>query len=257
MSAWPNWEENKPMSLALILVSVFLVLFLWSKTDQTVKQTARIGKPDPFEHTFSVDGQAKVSGAPTIATITFSVETKGDTAAAAQTKNSEITNGLLAKVKALAIDDKDIQTANYNSYPNVVYIPSKQTTENQGWIVSQQISIKVRDTALVSKVLETVGQNGATNISGPNFAMDDQEALKSQARVKALEEAGKKAVELQRALGVRFERVIGYAEYTDSPNGPIMYADKAVGMGGGSAPDIAPGSVELTLHVTVTYKIVE
>lgn len=256
MSFWPTWEENRSSSLALILVSVFLILFLWAKTDQTVKQTAHIGRPDPIEHVFTVDGQAKVTGIPNVATITFGVETKGETAAIAQTKNSEISNALLGKVKALAIDQKDIQTTNYNSYPNVVYNPTKGTSETIGWIVSQQISLKVRDTALVSKVLDTVGQNGATNISGPNFIVDDQEILKNQARVKALEDADKKALELEKALGIQFERVIGYSEYVDNPPSPMPYATKEMGMGGG-APDIAPGSTELTLHTSVTYKLVE
>ncbi len=258
MSIWPTWEKNKPFTLAFIVVFTFLTVFLWAKTDQAIKQTGRLGKPDPFEHAFTVDGEAKVSGAPDLATVMFSVESKGKTMPETQTKNAETANTLLAKVKALGIATADMQTSHYNSYQNFTYDANKKANVPDGWVVTQQVTVKVRNTSMVSKVLETVGQNGATNISGPNFTLDDQSGLKAKARMKAIEDANNKAKELAQTLGVRFEQIIGYNEYVDQPGSPIMYAKAMdVGGSGSTTPEVASGSTELTLHVTITYKLAD
>lgn len=252
---FPTWKDNKPFSLALLVLCSFLTVFVWAKTDKTVRETREIGKPVPYEHSITVDAQAKVTGVPNIATINYGVETKSPTLAEAQKKNTDVANALLAKVGAAGIAKEDIQTSSYNSYQETVWNPSKQTSDPGNWIVSQQMTVKVRDITKVSSLLETLGQNGATNVYGPNFAMDEQENLKSEAREKALAQIEKKAADLAEKLGVRLERVIGYSEYTNDGAYP-MYAYAREGMGGGG-PAVSPGSVDLTLNVTVTYKLVE
>ncbi len=256
---FPTWKDNKPFSLALLVLCSFLTVFVWAKTDKTVRETREIGKPVPYEHSITVDAQAKVTGVPNIATINYGVETKNATLVEAQKKNTEVANALLTKVGAAGIAKEDIQTSSYNSYQEMVWNPSKQVSEPGSWIVSQQMTVKVRDIAKVSGLLETLGQNGATNVYGPNFALDEQENLKAEAREKALAQIDKKALDLSKKLGVRLERVIGYSEYTNDGAYPMYAAyDSRMGMGGGgAAPAVSPGSVELTLNVTVTYKLVE
>lgn len=259
MSHWPTWEENKPFSLALIVLLAFLSVFVWAKTEQTIRETGQVGKAQPLEHAFVVDGEGKATGSPNVATVSFGVQTKDATVAIAQKKNADTSNALNEKVKALGIDPADVQTSDYNSYQSTVWNPQKQVSEPDGWIVSQQISIKVRDTAKLPQLLQTLGQNGATNISGPNFALDDQSALRAQAREKAIADAQAKALDLSKKLGVRFAEVIGYNESDQTP-GPIPYMAKAMDIGGagaGTAPQVPSGSVEIDLHVSLTYKLVE
>ena len=256
-SFWPSWEDNKPFAIGLLALIGFSVIFLWIKTDYTLRQSARLDKPVPFEHTFSVEGYAKVSGKPDIATLTLGVETKADTVANAQKKNSETMNVIMAKIKALGIAEDDLQTQNYSVYENLIWDSSRQKTESAGWIVNQQLVVKVRDTSKISVVLETAGQNGITNIYGPNFTIDDPNKLKDLAREKAVADAMKKAAELQKQLGVRFSDVIGYSEWTDSGSYPYASYEKGgMGMGGG-APDIAAGSIDVILRTSVTFKLAE
>lgn len=256
---FPTWKDNKPFSLALLVLCSFLTVFVWAKTDKTVRETREVGKPVPSEHTIMVDAQAKVTGVPNIATVTYGVETKLPKLADAQKKNTETANALLTKVQGLGIATEDIQTSSYNSYQETIWNPTKQTSDPGNWVVSQQMTVKVREVSKVSSLLETLGQNGATNVYGPNFALDDQENLKTQAREKALAQIEKKAKDLAEKLGVRLERVVGYSEYSQDPGYPMYAYDARMGgMGGGSAaPTVAPGSVDLTLNVTVTYKLVE
>ena len=257
ISFWPSWKEDKPFAIALLALMGFSVLFLWFKMDNVLRQSLMINKPAPFEHSFVVEGYAKVSGKPDIATITLGVETKSETVASAQKKNSDTMNAIMAKVKALGIAEDDMQTQNYSVYENLVWNGNKQMNDSQGWVVNQQLVVKVRDTSKISSVLETAGQNGITNIYGPNFTMDDPNKLKDQAREKAIADAMKKAAELQKQMGVRFKDVIGYSEWTDSNPYPY-YAYEKGGMGmGASSPDVAAGSVDLVLHTSITFRLDE
>ncbi len=255
-SLFPTWQENKPLALALLLTFAFLIAFLMAKTTQTLAQTRHISKPVPVEHQITIEGAGKVTGVPDIASISMGIESKGDAVAVAQQANTDGVNELINRIVALGIAKDDLQTANYSVYQNTTYDPDTGISTPAGWTVSQQLTVKVRDTAKISTVLDTAGKNGATNISGPNFTVDDPSALKAQAREKALADATEKAAALAKTLGLRLEEVIGYSEYVD--NGPVPYfsnvmMDKSVG----AAPEILAGTNDVSLNVSVTYRLAE
>ena len=252
----PTWEENKPATLAMIALSVFGVLFLSAKAELASREARQVGRPVPMEHTITIDGTGKALGKPDVAAVSFGVDTRGAEVASTQQKNTDAMNALLEKVKALGVSEDDIQTSNYSVYQDFRYDPNSGASIPTGWIVSQQVTIKMRDTAKISSVLQTVGQNGATNISGPNFTIDDPSSLLDEARADALEDANRKAMQLAQTLGLRIERIVGYSEYAPG-GGPIPYYERAVGMGGGGAPSIAPGQNEVDLNVSITYKLVD
>lgn len=259
MNNWPSWEENRSFSVAFMVLVAFLVIFLWAKTDQSVREASWVGKPAPMEHDVTVNGEAKVTGAPDLATISFGVQTQATTAADAQTQNTVTANALLAKVQALGILPADIQTADYSSYQNMVYDPTKQTSVASGWIVSQQVSVKVHDITQVPNLLQVLGQNGATNISGPDYSLDDQSSVKSQARAQAIADAQMNAQALEKSLGVNFVRVVGYSESTGDtqPIVPLMAMDAAAAPAPATPPQTQAGSVEVDMTVTITYQLAE
>lgn len=258
-SFWPRWNENKPFALALLLGLSFFIVFLMVKTGQAIRETHEIGKPEPFEHQITIDGQGKVTATPDIATVSMGVETKGETVAIAQQQNSDTMNALVNRLIATGLSEEDIQTSNYNVYENSEYNPVTELYEESGWIVSQQVTVKVRDTSRISVVLDTAGKNGATNISGPNFTIDDPSVLKDAARGKAIADASEKAQALAKKLGVRLKKVVGYSEWSD--NGyPTPYYDymRSDMMGvGGATPDIFAGTNEVTLNVSITYQLAD
>ena len=61
-----------------------------------------------------------------------------------------------------------------------------------------------------------MGENGATNVSGPSFTVDDDTVPKSEARSKAPMMLAK-AEELATAMGVKLDGVIGFSEWSNQP----------------------------------------
>lgn len=257
-SIWPQWHENKPFALVLILIGSFLVVFLMAKVDQIQKETAQIGLPYPSEHTITIDGEGLVVGKPDVATVTIGVDTKASDVAGAQEQNTATTNILTEKIKGLGILADDIQTSYYSVYENFVWNADTETSESQGWVVSQTLTVKVRDTSKVSALLAVAGQNGATNVYGPSFTIDDPSQLKVQAREEAVADAAAKAAQLAATLGVKLGGVVSYSEYSGGQvysydSYALATSEKAYG----GAPNIESGTNEVSLTVSVTYRILE
>src|SRR3989344_2436016 len=260
MSEPLNINPPKRIQIAAIVALSCLSLFLLVKTFGAWSDIDNA----PIQNTITVTGQGETFAVPDIATFTFSVTEEGKTVAEAQKKATDKNNKVIKYLKDSGVADKDVKTESYYAnpkyeYPQIVCVrypcpPSKEVLS--GYEVSQTISVKVRNTDKAGEILSGVGALGVSNISGLSFTIDNEEALKSEARSKAIADARAKADMLVSGLGVRLGKVVSFTEDT---GGYPIYAMEAKGMGIGGAPDIAPnipaGENKITVNVTVTYRI--
>ncbi len=205
--------------------------------------------------TFSVSGEGKITVVPDIATVTVGVQTQGNTAKQVQNDLNQKINGVSSSMKQLGVDEKDIQTSNYNIYPTYDYTNSKQRIT--GYQASTNLIIKVRDLDKANTVVDAATENGANTISGISFDVSDKSKAENEARQKAFQEAHTKAEMAAQIAGFRLGRVINYSE---NSGGPIMVpmmarAEMAPSKDAGGATEVQPGSQEVTLTVTVSYEI--
>ncbi|MEK7558396.1 MAG: SIMPL domain-containing protein [Patescibacteria group bacterium] len=259
-----NLLSNKKIIQATLALLVMSSLFFVAKFISELKSYEYIGGGVLASNTISVSGVGEVFAVPDIATINFSVTHQGKTVAETQKEVSKKIDAALSFLKNSGIADKDIKTTNYSAYPRYEYNsvpctvsycpPGKQTLA--GFDVTQNISVKVRNTDKAPAVLEGLAKAGITEISGPNFEIDDDEALKAEARRKAIADAKEKAGILARDLGVSLVRIIGFSE---GGNYPIYYAkalESADGRGGAvSSPELPKGENKISSSVTITYEI--
>lgn len=248
---------EKLAALFLLVASVFVALI-------AIDRLVGLFEPRPTVGTMiTVDGEGKVTAIPDIATITFSVSEDGDNASSAQDTTAKKINVALALMKSVGIDDKDIKTTSYTISPKYSYVPPCYTgycpqpsSRIIGYTASQTIEVKVRKITDAGKVLSQLGDAGVSNLYGPNFTIDDMDALRAAARGEAIDAARAKAKVLARDLGVSLVRVTGFYE----SGGPILYGyGKAeAGMGGDVAsPSVSlpTGENEVVVNVTVSYEV--
>ncbi len=257
------------MKKIIALVGIMAGAALIAYTYSTIKET-RYMTSMPTQ--ISVSGEGKIFATPDIATFSFGIESKEADAETAQNKSAEVTKAILAYLKESGVEDKDVKTDYYNfmpryEYPQVVCTqwgcPSQGEPKLIGYQVSQSITVKVRDTKKAGELVSGVGSKGAINVSSLSFTIDDKDALKAEAREKAIADAKENAKKLADDLGVRLTRMTGYWE--DESNGyPMPY-----GMGGGgnmmkaesadsmmSQPAELPlGENTITSRVTISYEI--
>jgi uncharacterized protein YggE len=254
-------EEIKKVLNLGRLVLIILFVFLLAQSLNAFKEWRTV---DVAFNSISITGVGEAVSVPDIATFSFGVSADSKSVSDAQASVTKNTDAILAGLKDLGVEEKDIKTTDYSVYPKYIYSqgvctnmmcpPSRQIPD--GYTVSQSVSVKIRKTADAGKALAVAGDNGASNISGLNFTTDDPDKSQNEARAEAIKDAKMKAQTLAKSLGVRIVRVVGY---TDNYSSPMpMYASYA----GGSmmkdserAPTIPVGESKTTANVTVTYEI--
>ncbi len=249
---WATW--------AVIFLAVFLL-------GQSLSVFKSIDNTNPAYNSIQVTGKGEAVSIPDLATFSFTVSAESKNVSDAQGTVTKKTDEILAGLKTLGIEDKDIKTTDYAVWPKYSYVqpvctsmycpPSRQVAD--GFTVNHSILVKVRKTDDAGKALAVVGDKGATNVSGLTFTNDDPEKVIKEARANAIKNAKSKADELAKNLGVKIVKVVGFY---DAQNGYPIYGE---GMNGVSmmkavaAPDAAPtvpkGENKVTANVTVTYEI--
>tara|TARA_Y100000310_G_scaffold344574_1_gene458077 strand:- start:4649 stop:5422 length:774 start_codon:yes stop_codon:yes gene_type:complete len=249
-------EHKKPVGVLFILLLAILILFLAVLTWNAFSTHQYIGKSDTQLYTITISGEGGVTATPDITQVSLGYQTEDQDVAKAQQDNTEKMNKLINQLKDLDIDKEDIKTTNYSIYPRYDYINRQQTL--RGYQVSQNVSVKIRDLDKIGEVLSLAGSAGANQVSGLSFTIDDPEDLRQQAREEALANAKEKAEALAKVAGVKLGRLVSFNESGGGYDYPMpMFAEaKAMDIGiGGAAPDIEPGSQDITVNVTVTYEV--
>ena len=247
------------------LVLVAAILALLSVTVINLQKTDFL---NPVPATISVSGEGEVFAVPDIGEFSFTVNAKADDAATAQEESGTKVNEILAYLKESGIEEKDIKTQNYNLWPQYrweericpagSFCPPGERVED-GFEVSQSISVKVRNTDEAGGIIAGVGERGATNISGLNFTIDDPEALRAEAREAAIKDAKQKAKELARQLGVEIVQLSSYYEDQGYSPTPYFFEARAMSMdaseesfGGAELP---MGEESTVVTVNLTYQV--
>ena len=227
----------------------------------------------------SFDGEGDVSAMPNLATVSFTITGDATDMQDAQTKVTTKETAVLNFLNTSGVAKSDIQTQNYSSYPQyqyqnavcptpiqpmsgetapnaIVYCPpSKQVLT--GYEASEDISVQVRDLTKVGDIVAGIGAVGVSNISGPNYSIENQDALQEQARKIAITKAETKAQTLAKDLGISLGSIVNFSEDNGSPvyPRPMMAMDAATTESAPAAPALPTGENKITSNVTITYEI--
>ena len=253
-SIFHGTEFARKIFLTLFSILVAYMIFLvGTMIRNNIEEDYHIGFADRQERTITLDAQAKVTASPDIAITTIGMIADGSTVAEAQEKNTTVVNNLIARLKELGVDEKDIQTTNYDIYPQYNY-----TEEDgrilEGYEVSQNVQIKIRNLDKANSALALAGEVGANSVSGLQFTIDDREVYRTEARNKALDKVFKKAKELSYSLGVNLVSVVSYNEFeTGGDFGTQPAFERAYAFTAG--PEVEAGSMDVWMNVGVTFEI--
>ena len=246
-----------------------LAAFLLVMTIAEIKEFRFIGAGVPATNSISVSGMGEEFAVPDTGEFTVTIREEAETVAVAQEEATKKTNAIIDYLKSAAVEEKDIKTISYNVNPKYEYSngvctasycpPGKQ--ELVGFEVYQTLSVKVRDTKKAGDLLSGVGSKGASEVSGLQFTIDDEEKIKADARAKAIADAEAKAEQLADQLGVKLVRIVGF--YEDSGGYPMPYYARggvAMDMASSesvklSAPELPVGENKIVSNVNITYEI--
>ena len=238
----------------LILVIVFIAMGKFSFGDLDIYTHEQ-----EQERIISVQGEGKINVRPDIATFSLSVISEGKTVKAATTDNSLKMKNVIDAIKSLDIKEEDIKTTNYNLNPRYNY--DKHPASIDGYRISQDIVVKVRDLDKVEDVIAEGTNKGANRMNNLQFLVDEEEEYLKEAREAAVAEAKEKAEEIEKAVGITLGKIVGYRELGGNDYQPVRY-EKNYAMDmmvessfSGDDFSIESGSQEIVSRIELIYEI--
>jgi len=203
----------------------------------------------------SVNGIGRVTIVPDIATINIGVRTEAEAVNDALEGNTAQANAIARALQDLGIEEKDIQTSNFNIYPNDRWNPMTGEVEGRYFVVENSVNVTVRDLPSLGQVLNTVVEAGANSIYGITFNVEDRSAAVAEARDLAIADAKAKAGAIAQSAGVELGEIISISVYEGAM--PFPYYD--VGGAGFAAAEvevpIAAGALTITMECSLSYAI--
>jgi uncharacterized protein YggE len=260
-----NRNFIKAATVLVVLLSVFvLALFI---------NQIRVGSHSPYGPnqqipSITVSGSGDVMAVSDIATISITVSKDATTSAQAQKDLNDSVTKTLEYLKSQNIDDKDIKSEYGGLNPKYAYdevvcvrYPCPPTNQKiVGYTATQSITVKIRAVDTANDIRTGLANLGLTNISGPDFSIDEDEMFKDQARAKAIDDAREKAEVLAKQLHVHLGNIVSYSENGGSLY-PMMYSAKEMSAGMAMdasvppAPALPKGENKITSNVTIVYEI--
>jgi len=197
----------------------------------------------PAGKTITVTGNGTVTAVPDRADLSFSVDTRAKSAAAALAQNAADATKVIQALQNAGVAAADIQTNQVSLSPQT----SQDGTTIVGYAASNGVSVHAK-IAQAGMLIDTAVAAGATSVGGPSLSLSDQAGLYRDALKDALADAKLKAHALADGSGLTLGGVQSIAE--GSGPAPLPIAQK---MGSAAGTPVEPGTQDVQATVTVTY----
>jgi len=198
-----------------------------------------------------------VDVAPDTATIGAGVTTEAPTATEALRQNSAEMQKVIARIKALGVAEKDIQTTGINLNARYDYDQQTQRQVFRGYMASNRVSVILRKIDDTGRVLDALVEAGANDINGPSFSIDDDTAAKDAARKRAVERAQAQAKAYAAMLGYDGAKVLAISEGMTGNSPMPQMAEMRLSATKVDAAPVQPGMVQAGVNISITYELVK
>ena len=205
-----------PKVLMLNSASIALIAFAFAAVCFGITNLKSLGLNNPTSIT--VLGESEVKMVPDLATIDATIREFAPAVAEAQSLIDAKTKALEASLEKLGVDKKDVRSVSYSTKPKYAARPEceanpcKYKYKIAGYEAMQTIQIKVHKVDNAGEVVTEIGKIGINEITGPNFAINDSEKPKADARASAIKNSRIKAQSIAKALNTKIGRVVGFSE---------------------------------------------
>jgi uncharacterized protein YggE len=196
-----------------------------------------------------------VKAKPDIATIATGVTNIAPTAVEAMRQNAVQMNSVIDRIKALGIAGDDIQTAGISLSAQYDYDQQAQKPVFRGYQASNRVTVVLRKIENAGKVLDALVAAGATDIGGPDFALEDNSGPLAQARKTAIAHAAAQARDYAAMAGYSGVKLLEVNETVSSAYPPPMPYVRLEAASAKAPTPVEPGLVSNAVTITVKYEM--
>ncbi len=219
-----------------------------------------VAQTPPEPPVIVAQGQSVLKAEPDQAWATVAIETRDTRAPEARRLAAIAMTSVMAALKATGLPADAVKTIGFSLSPDYEYVNGRQRM--RGFIVSNQVQVRMDEIAKVADVLDAVGgltlaASSNLTITGLRFDLKNRTTLERAALRAAVEDALARAKAMAAGAGTTVGRIVRIDERGSGvePIGQerMMFAGRA-GDAAVSTP-IAPSEVEIRASVVLTVEI--
>ena len=210
---------------------------------------------------FSILGTGTIVTEPDIAFISSGIISEGKTAEEALNQNSISMANVFKVLEAAGIERKHILTSNFSVQPRYVHHRPKQGEEQRpprivGYTVNNTVTVKIVELENTGKVISEVVKFGSNSLGNIRFDVSNRAQLLDEARVKAVEDAKRKAEIYTKAAGVSLGKVLGISE-GGAGQQPRRFntAARALSVAEAAPAPVSGGEAAISVRVNMTWEL--
>ena len=225
------------MKKVLLILSLFLMAISYG---QEVKQIPQI----------NVSGEGKIKVVPDQATITATVDTRGNNAKEVKKLNDEQIDLVLKLIKKMNIASADYKTKRVSLNPVYDY-EKKKTTYN----ATQTIEILLRDLSKYDELMAGLVEGGINKVENVVFQSSKLEQYQSEARKMAMKDAKQKALDYVSVLGQKIGKALTISDNSQNYYPQPLYESMRMTKSDDGAPKetLALGEINIVANVSVSF----
>ena len=241
--------------LLAAMAALTLVLTLGGCSSAPEEMAVRLEEGEG--NTISVTGSAGIEVKPDMARVTVGVVTTGATSEAARQANAQAMAATQAALAELGVAEEDMKTSDISLRPTYVYSNNYSEGTINGYRMSTDLVVTVRDLEKIGEVLDAAIGAGSNTMDSLDFLVSNQDELYNAALADAVELARQKAELLAAAAG----KTVGEAlTITESSRAVATIREELVNpdTAGGAVADnartvVQEGSTTITAQVEVIF----
>jgi len=204
----------------------------------------------------NVTGTGTATAAPDVAYVELGVDVKSTSAAEAVSESTDRMTKVMEAIKALGVEEKDVQTITYNIWVEEEYDKEGNPTGQRTYHVVNEVRVTLRDLDQVGTLLEDALDAGANTVGGIRFSVEDPTALQAEARDNAIADARARAKQLAEGLGVTLGEPYTINEYgAPVPRTEMVKALEAPRAAASAPVPVSPGELTVSVQISVAWTI--
>ncbi len=190
----------------------------------------------PTPRTVSVSGTGEVSASPDLARVSLGIESRKPTMAEARSEVSATVDRVLALTRSMKIDPKFVNSTRLQVQPLYEWDEKNRRQLLQGYLVSRQVEVELRDLDQLGTLLEKAVDAGVNQVGDPQLDSTRRKSLEREAMAKAVDDARQNAEALAGAAGAKLGAVRTLNGQANSMPVPMYRRDAMVAMAAAPAP---------------------
>jgi len=241
--------------------------------------TVPISPLGPNSALLSLTAEGRSRRSPDLALFSAGVVTQAANATEALRDNSVKMERVIAALKRAGITDRDIQTSAVSLQPRYnnpdleaqirarqlrePYVPSNEPPRIIGYEARNTVQVRVRRLDQMGRIIDTLIAQGANQVDGPTFTLDEPRTAQDEARTEAIAVGRQRAELYARAAGMRIARILSISE--GGGFYPVQQSIVVTGSRIGAPPPpppaperdapISPGELELGVSVSMQFEL--